>query len=68
MSKVCTNKNCPHNGEPQPLDNFHKKTRNADGLESQCKTCRKDAMREQTRRKAKELNGFYDLIFGGGNG
>ena len=37
--KVCNNPDCPFNGEPQPLDNFHRNERNRDGHREKCKVC-----------------------------
>lgn len=37
--KVCSNPNCPHQGQPQPIKNFSNHKRYGDGKQPQCKTC-----------------------------
>ncbi len=38
-AKVCSNTNCLHNGEPQPIDSFRKDVRYGGGFRCQCKDC-----------------------------
>lgn len=40
-TKICSSKNCIHNGEPQPLTNFSKCAKSKDGLKHICKDCAK---------------------------
>lgn len=37
--KICYRRDCPSNGVPQPLENFHKRSTIKNGLESACKVC-----------------------------
>lgn len=37
--KVCSKPDCPHNGQPQPLDSFSNHKRYPDGKQPQCKAC-----------------------------
>ena len=41
-TKICSNPNCKHNGQPQPLNNFHKNKSKKDGYNSHCKTCMRE--------------------------
>lgn len=39
-TKICSNKkDCPLNGLPQPMINFHTNKQSSDGLQYRCKTC-----------------------------
>ncbi len=40
--KICSNPNCSHNGQPQPVSNFFKNKRCKDGLHYYCKDCKKE--------------------------
>lgn len=44
--KICTNEDCPYNGEPQPLENFSPKKTGVAGRDSRCKTCKAAYQRE----------------------
>ena len=37
--RVCSNADCPHNGDPQPIDNFRPDARYSGGARHQCKEC-----------------------------
>jgi len=37
--RVCSNADCPHNGDPQPIGNFCPDTRYSGGVRHQCKKC-----------------------------
>lgn len=51
--KVCKHKDCPFNGEPQPLDDFDNSNNSKDGKSSNCKECRR---RMQTKcRKSRKI-------------
>lgn len=54
-TKVCTNSNCKHKGETQPISNFHIKSRRGDKVyrESICSDCKNKKDRE--RRKNKKI-------------
>ena len=69
--KVCSRKECKHEGRPQSPDNFHKGSRK-DGLCGYCKDCQRDLSEERKAKlaglkkslrerldKAKDLNGQY---------
>lgn len=51
QTKTCSNPDCQMDN-PQPIENFHRNNRSKDGLNSQCKTCRKAAARRY-RQSAK---------------
>jgi hypothetical protein len=38
-TKVCSRKDCPHGGAPQPLANFYRDRSRADGRHCYCKVC-----------------------------
>ena len=50
-TKVCSKSTCPHNGNPQPLENFHKEKRGKNGLRGECKDCRNAHTRGSSARK-----------------
>lgn len=55
-TKICKNPNCKHNGEPQPLNNFHKRNSEKDGLNRYCKECIKIERKNKYQRcKQNEL-------------
>jgi len=49
--KVCSRKECKHEGRPQAADNFHKGSR-ADGLCGYCKDCQRDLAEERKKKLA----------------
>jgi len=49
--KVCSRKECRHEGRPQPADNFHKGSRK-DGLCGYCKDCQRDMAEERKQKLA----------------
>lgn len=53
QTKVCPNPQCPHGGQPQPIDNFSRHKRNPDGRQSWCKAC----MRKTNARWGATPNG-----------
>jgi len=44
--KICANKDCPHGGKPQPIENFSRNRQAKDGHKTWCKTC--DSSRSRT--------------------
>mgnify|MGYP001573483006 CR=1 FL=1 len=40
--KVCSSKKCVFGGKLQPLNSFGKNKKNKDGLQSRCKSCKKN--------------------------
>ena len=40
-TKVWTNPNCSHGGDPQPITNFHIRTKDGKKRDSHCKDCKK---------------------------
>ena len=50
--KVCTKNTCIHQGKPQEITNFHKNSRQIDGLHTWCKDCVK-AYHSDTQRLAR---------------
>ena len=56
--KVCSNPNCIHQGNPQPIINFDKNKDKKDGLHSNCKDCRK-AYRKNNKSKIAKQNKEY---------
>ena len=60
--KICSNPNCIHCGQPQPVENFRNEKRNSDGLSARCKDCiktdydkTKDQRNEQRRKHRTEI-------------
>ena len=39
LVKICSKKNCVHNGQPQPIKNFHRNSQTPDGYKYDCKDC-----------------------------
>lgn len=58
--KVCTKKDCDHNGEVQPVSNFSKQDSTLDGKSDWCKDCRKkyQAQRKRNRESDNFLKAF----------
>ena len=55
--KICSRKDCPHGGQPQPISNFNKCKTRSDGLDCVCKDCvkiYKDKTRDHNREVEKE--------------
>lgn len=42
MSKICFNKDCVHEGKPQPRSNFSRCIKSKDGKQARCKDCYKE--------------------------
>jgi len=49
--KICSNKNCIHNGQPQPFTNFTKNRTAKSGYNSQCKDCYKEYIKNNYQKK-----------------
>ncbi len=58
--KVCSKKDCPYNGEPQPIDNFRNQARSKDGKRATCKDCLKvdDARYRQTDARKESVHNY----------
>ncbi len=58
--KVCSKKDCPHNGEPQPIDNFRNQVKSKDGKRATCKDCLmvEDARYRQTDARKESLHNY----------
>jgi hypothetical protein len=59
--RVCSNPECSHNGEPQPLDadHFHKRAK-ADGyFRKNCKTCALATQRAYREKNKRVISGKY---------
>lgn len=52
-TKVWTNPNCSHGGEPQPITNFHIRTKDGKKRDSHCKDCKKNERHSYYLRKQK---------------
>ena len=50
--KKCTSPTCKRLGQELPLEDFHKRVSNGDGLETRCKEC----IREVNKRNAVRYN------------
>ncbi len=61
MTKICTRKNCEHEGKPQDSSNFSKGQSTRDGLASHCKSC---AKREREELRDKRGGNWLDLVIG----
>lgn len=53
--KICSKKDCPFGGAPQPTENFSKASRKKDGLRSSCKTCDKISRRKYYEKNRETL-------------
>lgn len=58
--KVCSKKDCEHNGKLQPLSNFYKHTSTKDGHQSMCKDCN----HKYQKVSPKERNDWLKIIIG----
>ena len=59
-TKICSNPDCVHGGEPQPISNFHKKSSSKDGLREQCKDCVLAKTREYDRNHVDERKKYHE--------
>jgi len=50
--KVCPNKECPHQGEEQPIENFTRQLSARDGRAWKCKDCQKIDTRKRKEKKS----------------
>lgn len=62
-TKICSNPDCPHKGEPQPITNFYRDACKNDGYRHDCKDCNKAkckkyraANKEDLAKKKREWN------------
>lgn len=53
--KICANPKCIHNGEPQPVSNFHKNKCRADGYHHWCKDCNLKAAKKYREENAEDI-------------
>ena len=49
--KVCSRKDCPFQGEPQPINSFDNHSQTKDGKSPRCKTCRRILQNKTYNRK-----------------
>ena len=52
-TKICTIKECKHEGRPQPIENFGTNRAQKDGLQTCCKDCKRRYDRNAARAKSK---------------
>lgn len=54
--RVCSNPNCPHGGQVQPLDSSHfaPNANYAGGFKTRCRDCERKTRRERYQRKRDE--------------
>ena len=51
--KICSNKKCRHQGQPQPMAAFYKNKKRPDGHDYYCMDCRKGNLLDTPTEKAK---------------
>jgi hypothetical protein len=72
-TKICSNKDCPLAGIPQPLDNFHRNANKKSGHADWCKECRKAYVRAHPPKRyvpsendaTSKICRKKDCVFGG---
>lgn len=57
--KVCSDNRCPEGGQPQPIGNFSRHSRTADGYTSRCKVC---IQRSHDETRAEEIRILQESI------
>jgi len=62
--KKCTNPNCKHKDELQPLTNFYKQRPMADGLSNECIDCKKVRQKKWSEKKKQNNEDFFKLLVG----
>ena len=55
ITKICTNKTCPHNGLSQLISNFTKASDEIDGFNNQCRTCTTASSHKWSRENAPKM-------------
>ena len=63
MHKVCSRKNCKHNGILQPKSSFYRMPKTYDGLTPECRDCRREGASETKDRKKAERELFKKMYF-----
>jgi hypothetical protein len=62
--KMCSRKDCDHRGQKQPFENFYKKSSSKDGLDSECKSCKKRRENFYYKNSSVAKKEFFKNIFG----
>lgn len=60
-TKTCTDPKCPHEGKPQPVENFRKNHKSMDGRLNTCNACMRRKLQEGQKKRAAKKQAEADL-------